>query len=110
MRKALTQAIYNLKFAIELMDDYRRDCAQFEKHQAGLWVEKLKQVMNSVYNAMTPSSRELFIKEIEGNDIFVYPSIAEKLMMLSPEQRDLVEQRCDELMRDVQVKDDNKAE
>jgi hypothetical protein len=58
---------------------------------------------------MTPSSRELFNRELEGNDIFVYPSIAEKLMKLSPEQRELVEQRCDELMRDVEIEDDNQS-
>ena len=110
MKSSLTQAIYNLKLSIEMMDDYRRDCVQFEKQQAGLWVEKLKNVMSSVYNAMTPASRELFNREVVGNDIFVYPSIAEKLMRLTPEQRELIEQKCDELMRDVQIKDDDKSE
>jgi uncharacterized membrane-anchored protein YhcB (DUF1043 family) len=93
-----------------MMDDYKRDCVHFEKQQASLWVDRLKQVMQSVYNAMTPSSRELFNRELEGNDIFVYPSIAEKLMRLSPEQRELVEQKCDELMRDVEVKNDNQSQ
>lgn len=110
MKSSLTQAIYNLKLSIELMDDYKRDCVQFERHQAGMWVDKLKQVMVSVYNAMTPQSRELFMREIEGSDIFVYPSIAEKLLKMTPEQRELVEQKCDELIRNIQVENDNKAE
>lgn len=110
MKHSLTQGIYNLKLSIEMMDDYRRDCTQFEKHQAGMWVEKLKMVLNSVYNAMTPKSKALFEREITGNDIFVYPSIAEKLLMLSPEQRELIEQKCDELLRDVKVEDNDKPE
>lgn len=98
MKQSLTQAIYNLKLAIEYMDDYKRDCRQFEKHQAGMWSEKLKQVQVSIYNALTPDSRELFKREIEGGDIFVYPAIATKLMQLAPDKRDEVESMIDVLL------------
>lgn len=98
-RESLTSAVYHLRLGIEYLEDFKRDCKQEAKYDAGRWVEMAKKTLNSIYNAMTPESRERFKNELgEGADVLFFPAISNKLLTMTPEQRETLEMAADGIL------------
>lgn len=97
-KKSLTAAVYHLYYANEYLRDFRRDqeaaVNPLDKHKANQWVLKGEYLLNNIYDAMTPESKELYKKEILAGDPIFYGDITEKLQRMSPEQRDFIDQLC----------------
>ena len=97
-KKSLTAAVYHLYYANEYLRDFRRDqeaaVNPLDKHKANQWVLKGEYLLNNIYDAMTPESKELYKKEILAGDPIFYGDITEKLQRMSPEQRDFIDLLC----------------
>ena len=97
-KKSLTAAVYHLYYANEYLRDFRRDqeaaVNPLDKHKANQWVLKGEYLLNNIYDAMTPESKELYKKEILAGDPIFYVDITEKLQRMSPEQRDFIDLIC----------------
>ena len=97
-KKSLTAAVYHLYYANEYLRDFRRDqeaaVNPLDKHKANQWVLKGEYLLNNIYDAMTPESKELYKKEILAGDPIFYGDITEKLQRMSPEQRDFIDLIC----------------
>ena len=97
-KKSLTAAVYHLYYANEYLRDFRRDqeaaVNPLDKHKANQWVLKGEYLLNNIYDAMTPESKELYKKEILAGDPIFYGDITEKLQRMSPEQRDFIDLVC----------------
>ena len=97
-KKSLTAAVYHLYYANEYLRDFRRDqeaaVNPLDKHKANQWVLKGEYLLNNIYDAMTPESKELYKKEILAGDPIFYGDITEKLQRMSPEQRDCRDLVC----------------
>ena len=97
-KKSLTAAVYHLYYANEYLRDFRRDqeaaVNPLDKHKANQWVLKCEYLLNNIYDAMTPESKELYKKEILAGDPIFYGDITEKLQRMSPQQRDFIDLIC----------------
>ena len=97
-KKSLTAAVYHLYYANEYLRDFRRDQEargnSLDKHKANQWVLKGEYLLNNIYDAMTPESKELYKKEILAGDTIYNGDITEKLQRMSPEQRDFIDLIC----------------
>lgn len=97
-KKSLTAAVYHLYYANEYLRDFRRDqeaaVNPLDKHKANQWVLKGEYLLNNIYDAMTPESKELYKKEILAGDPIFYGDITEKLQRMSPEKRDFIDLIC----------------
>ena len=85
------------------LQDYKRDCKHEAKYDAGRWVEMNQRTMNSIYNALTPESRDLYKREIAEGDVLFYPEITNKLMQMTQEQRALIETMADALLKGEKI-------
>lgn len=92
-----------MKMAQIYLEDFKRDCKHEAKYDAGRWAEMNQRTMNSVYNSLTPESKELYRQEITDGDILFYPEITNKLMQMSPEQRTLIETMADALLKGEEI-------
>ena len=102
-RTSLTSAVYHLQMYNIYMEDFKRDCRQAAKHDAGKWVSKGQWLMNDIYSTMTPESKEIFEREIKKGDVMFHPAISEKLMKMDEHQRTFVETVCDMLLKGEKI-------
>lgn len=97
-KKSLTSAVYHLYYANEYLRDFRRDqeaaVNPLDKHKANQWVLKGEYLLNNIYDAMTPESKELYKKEIIAGDPIFYGDITEKLQRMSQPERDFIDLIC----------------
>lgn len=97
-KKSLTAAVYHLYYANEYLRDFRRDQEargnSLDKHKANQWVLKGEYLLNNIYDAMTPESKELYKKEILAGDPIFYGDITEKLQRMSQPERDFIDLIC----------------
>lgn len=83
--------MFHIAIAKEYFNAYKDSLKATVKHQAKMWVGKLEFLHSDVYSAMTPESRETFIKEIKNNDVLAYEEIFRLTLMMDNEQRELFE-------------------
>lgn len=89
--ESLTKGIYHLGIAKDFLEDFKRSAKMEVKHKASGWVAKLGSVLSSIYESLTPKSRELFQQEIVNGDKLFFLQISELAMRMTPEQREGLE-------------------
>lgn len=99
----LTKAIYYAGIAKKFFEGFRDECKQDAKRQANLWVNKIEFILSDVYSALTPAARELYLDELKNGDVLFLPSMSEKLLRMSPEQREFVELMCVQILRGEKI-------
>ena len=98
-RESLTSAVYHLRLGIEYLEDFKRDCKQEAKYDAGRWVEMTRKALHSIYNAMTPESRERYKNELGADaDVLFFPAISNKILLMNQAQRDTLEMAADGIL------------
>ena|SRR6478735_8040679 len=90
-KKSLTKGLFHVAIAKNYFEAFKIVCKQSGKQQAGMWLTKLNFLESDVYSAMTPESRDQFIKEIRGTDVLVYEEVFRLTLMMDNEQRELFE-------------------
>jgi|GEM_PF-3374448 len=91
--------MYHLKTGKEYLEAFRLSCEGYSKHQCNTWISKLNYVENDVFSILTEESREHFRREIKQGDILFFASIGEKFLHLSEQQRTMVEDLVDALIK-----------
>jgi hypothetical protein len=102
--ESLTKGVYYLKCAIEFVEDFKRSCLVQARGDAMVWVNKLNWVLNDIYSALTPESRERFKKEIAYGDVFYFPEMSQKLLQMTPAQREMMEMIAGEILKGEEIK------
>ena len=102
----IVSAVHSMRQVFEFMESFERDhpnskgAVLFAKYKAKLeWIYR-----DLVTNPhLTDPVRE-GIKKEWNSDVFAVPAINEKVPLLNPEQRDLVENIIDALLKGEQIK------
>jgi hypothetical protein len=110
--KSLTAATYHLWYANEYLKDFKRDQKDSTvKYKAAQWEQKCAYLLNSVYESFTPKAKELFNTEIKNGDPLFYGDITEKLQRMTPEQRQLIDLICVNVLNGERIEvQDNSGE
>lgn len=90
-KQSLTKGLFHVAIAKQYFEGFKLSCKQSGKHQAGVWVNKLSFLESDVYSALTPESRDQFIKEIKTADVLVYEEIFRLTLLMNNDQRELLE-------------------
>ena len=102
----IINAIQNLKMAQEQFDDF---CRQYPNSQGskifGSYSKKISWVFSDIitHPFLTEEIRDGMKKEI-ASDVFAVPAILEMVALLTPEQRDLIEDTLDAMIAGEEVK------
>jgi hypothetical protein len=102
----IINAIQNLKMAQEQFDDF---CRQYPDSQGskifGSYSKKISWVFSDIitHPFLTEEIRDGMKKEI-ASDVFAVPAIVEMVALLTPEQRELIEDTLDAMLAGEDVK------
>jgi hypothetical protein len=106
MSANIISAIQNLKMAQEQFEDF---CRQFPDTKGEklfkVYVGKINWMFNDIvtHPFLTDQVRSGIKKEI-NSDIFAIPAIQEKIALLNPEQREMIEATLDAMIDGEEVK------
>jgi len=106
MSSNIVSAIHHLRMAEEQYEDFIRDmpgskgAILFKSY-----IKKIKWIYNDIltYPYINPEVKDGIKKEIQS-DVFAIPAINEKISLISPEQRDIIEQSIDDMLSGVEVR------
>ena len=102
----IINAIQNLKMAQEQFDDF---CRQYPNSQGskifGSYSKKISCVFSDIISHpfLTEEIRDGMKKEI-ASDVFAVPAIVEMVALLTPKQRDLIEDTLEAMIAGEEVK------
>jgi hypothetical protein len=102
----IINAIQNLKMAQEQFEDFER---QFPNSQGSRLFKRYNDKINWIFSDIIthPFLPEVIrngIKDEIRSDVFAVPAILEKVALLSPEQRDIIESTLDAMLSGEEVK------
>jgi hypothetical protein len=99
-------AIHHLRMAEEHYEDFIRE---LPKSRGAVlfqsYIKKIRWIYTDIlsYPYLTDEARDGIKKEI-GSDVFAVPAINEKISLLTPEQRELIETTIDAMLSGEEVK------
>ena len=102
----IINAIQNLKMAQEQFDDF---CRQYRDSKGEklfkMYGDKIKWIFNDIvtHPFITDDVRDGIKHEI-ASDVYAVPAILEKIALLNPEQRELIEDTLDAMISGEEVK------
>jgi hypothetical protein len=109
MSSSVISSIHHLRIAKEYMDDFirsahcSRGAAKYKEYKRRIdWI--LTDIVT--YPFFRDEVREGLKKELES-DVFTYASIIDKAALLSPEQRESLEEAIDIILKENYGKDNN---
>jgi len=102
----IISAIQNLKMAQEQFDDF---CRQYPDSQGSRLFKKYSEKINWIFsdlitNPFVTAEVRIGIKNEIASDVFAVPAIVEKVALLTPDQRDIIESTLDALINGEEVK------
>jgi hypothetical protein len=107
----IINAIQNLKMAQEQFEDF---CRQYPNSQGSKLFKKYSDKVNWIFsdlisNPFITAEVRIGIRNEIASDVFAVPAIIEKVALLTPDQRDLIEATLDALLsgEEVQIVDIN---
>ena len=102
----IISAIHHLKMAQEHYEDFIReypDSAGSRLFKS--YVNKIKWISNDIiYHPHVSEEVRIGIKKELASDVFAVPAINEKVALLTPDQRDLIEETIDAMIAGEEVK------
>lgn len=107
---SLAKSLHHINNAREYFYDVSRDCNGMIKHIFNGYINKCDFIINGIKDRLGSESVAILNKELE--DSFVIEAINDKIMHLSSEQRDFIENLIDSMIKGekVIVVDDTKKE
>ena len=102
----IINAIQNLKMAQEQFEDF---CRQYPNSQGSRLFKKYSDKVAWIFsdlitNPFLTNEVRIGIKNEIESDVFAVPAIIEKVALLTPDQRDLIESTLDALLSGEEVK------
>lgn len=95
----LTKSIYHLHYAQTYMAYFEHEADPIAKLDGKRWNQRIKGSMELIKSALTPKGRELLQKEIEKGDPMGHAHIFENMLLMSPEQRALLQMASDHILK-----------
>jgi hypothetical protein len=92
--------------AKEHFEDFRREFPEaMGSRLFKTYIDRINWIFKDLlaYPHLTPGVREGFKAEIES-DVFAIPAISEKVALLNPEQRDMIEATIDAMLSGIEIK------
>jgi hypothetical protein len=102
----IISAIQNLKMAQEQFEDFRRQYPDSKGEKMfKLYGDKITWMFNDIitHPFITDEVREGIKNEI-ASDVYAVPAIVEKVALLNPDQRELIEDTLDAMLAGEEVK------
>jgi hypothetical protein len=102
----IVSAIQNLKMAQEQFEDFIREFPESQGSKLfKLYSRKIDWIFTDIssHPFLTQEVRDGIKKEIRS-DVFAVPAIVEKVALLNPEQRDMIELTIDAMLNGEEVK------
>jgi hypothetical protein len=101
----IINAIQNLKMAQEQFEDF---CRQYPNSQGSRLFKKYSDKIGWIFsdlitNPFVTEEVRIGIKNEIASDVFAVPAIIEKVALLSPDQRDLIEATLDAILSGEKV-------
>ena len=106
MSANIISAIQNLKMAQEQFDDFRRQYPDSKGERLfKMYADKITWMFKDIitHPFITDDVREGIKHEI-ASDVYAVPAIVEKVALLTPEQRELIEDTLDAMLAGEEVK------
>jgi len=102
----IINAIQNLKMAQEQFEDF---CRQYPNSQGSRLFKKYSDKIGWIFsdlitNPFVTEEVRIGIKNEIASDVFAVPAIIEKVALLTPDQRDMIESTLDALISGEEVK------
>jgi len=102
----IINAIQNLKMAQEQFEDF---CRQYPNSQGSRLFKKYSDKIGWIFsdlitNPFITEEVRIGIKNEISSDVFAVPAIIEKVALLTPDQRDLIESTLDAILSGEEVK------
>jgi len=102
----IINAIQNLKMAQEQFEDF---CRQYPNSQGSRLFKKYSDKVAWIFsdlvsNPFLTEEVRIGIKNEISSDVFAVPAIIEKVALLTPDQRDLIESTLDAILSGEEVK------
>jgi hypothetical protein len=102
----IINAIQNLKMAQEQFEDF---CRQYPNSQGSRLFKKYSDKVAWIFNDLVSNpflteEVRIGIKNEIASDVFAVPAIIEKVALLTPDQRDLIESTLDAILSGEEVK------
>jgi hypothetical protein len=102
----IINAIQNLKMAQEQFEDF---CRQYPNSQGSRLFKKYSDKISWIFsdlisNPFLTEEVRIGIKTEITSDVFAVPAIIEKVALLTPDQRDIIESTLDALLNGEEVK------
>ena len=102
----VVSSVHHLKMAREHFEDFRREFPEAMGSKLfKTYIDRINWIFKDLlaYPHLTPGVREGFKAEIES-DVFAIPAISEKVALLNPEQRDMIEATIDAMLSGIEIK------
>jgi Fe-S cluster biosynthesis and repair protein YggX len=106
MSANLVSAIHHIKMSEEHFEDFIRQNPESRGERLfKTYISKLKWVISDIqtYPYFDQDTRDCIKAEIDS-DVFTVPAIHEKLALINPEQRDMIEQTIDAMISGQNVR------
>jgi len=106
MAANVISAIHHLRMSQEHFEDFIRQNPESRGERLfKTYISRLKWIMNDIqtYPYFTQDTRDSIKDEIES-DIFAVPAINEKISLLNPTQREMIEETIDAMLAGEEVK------
>jgi hypothetical protein len=106
MAANVISAIHHLRMSQEHFEDFIRQNPESRGERLfKTYISRLKWIMNDIqtYPYFTQDTRDSIKDEIES-DIFAVPAINEKISLLNPTQREMIEETIDAMLAGEDVK------
>jgi hypothetical protein len=102
----IVSAVHHLKMAKEHFEDFRREYPQaMGSRLFKSYINKIDWIFKDLlaYPHLTQAIRDGFKAEIES-DVFAIPAISEKVALLNPQQREMIEVTIDAMLSGIEIK------
>lgn len=102
----VVSSVHHLKMAKEHFEDFRREFPEaMGSRLFKTYIDRIDWIFRDLlaYPHLTEKVREGFKAEIES-DVFAVPAISEKVALLNPAQREMIEVTIDAMLSGVEIK------
>ena len=102
----VVSSVHHLKMAREHFEDFRREFPEAMGSKLfKTYIDRINWIFKDLlaYPHLTQAVRDGFKAEIES-DVFAIPAISEKVALLNPQQRDMIEATIDAMLSGVEIK------
>jgi Fe-S cluster biosynthesis and repair protein YggX len=106
MASNVISAIHHLKMSEEFFNDFIRENPESKGERLfKSYISKMRWIVNDLqtYPYFDQDTRDTIKSESES-DVFAIPAINEKVALLNPEQREMIEQTIDAMLSGEEVK------